>query len=282
MKKIIVLFICGLSYIPTLSQEGFRFELKIEPNKTYTTQMTTSSQGLIDIIAEDEFLEQLKANGVESPMKLEQEANITMVSKTGTKDANGAMPARMSYEKMNSKTTVNGNKVEVPNTLTDTEIVGIYDADNKFEIDSIIGDNVTEQMRFTLVQTMENIQNQIEFPENEMKIGESFANEIPMSIPVQGMSPMNILVKTTYLLKEVAQGIAHFDLEQEVTLDTEQHQMKMSASGSGKGKCEYSIETNYLVKYDSELPMTLSVEMNEMMDMRMQMDTKTAMSTTIE
>ncbi len=183
---------------------------------------------------------------------------------------------------MTSKTIINGNSTEHPNPVNGMQIIGKYNTEYVFEIDSIIGDNVTEQLRLTIAQTMENVQKQIDFPENELKIGDSFTNEMPMSIPMQGMNPMNIVINTTYLLTDVSDGIAYLDLDQTIMLDSEQEQMKMSATGSGKGTCAYSINHNYLVKYASELPMNLSIEMNEMMSMKMQMDTKTNISVTIE
>jgi len=265
-----------------LAQDWFKFEIRVEPNKTYTTEMQTSTNGLIDFIADEAILEQMKGNGLESPMKMEQESTITMVSKTEARDVNGNIPAMMGYEKMTSKTIVNGKPIETPNVLEGMKIIGTYNSNNKFEIDSIVGNDITDLLRNTLSSTIENVQKQIDFPKNEIKIGESFVNEIPMSIPMQGMNPMSILVKTNYLLQDMKNGIAYFDLEQVITLDSQQEEMKMNASGTGKGKCEFNIEGNYLSKYNSELPMTLSLEMNEMMSMKMQMDTKTSMTIQVD
>ena len=129
---------------------------------------------------------------------------------------------------------------------------------------------------------METVQKQIDFPEEKIYVGDTFTNEIPMSIPMQGMNPMEIVVNTVYTLKKVENNIAYFDLTQALTLDTEQEAMKMSATGSGTGNCEYSIKDKWLVKYESDLPMNLSLEMNAMMSMKMKMDTQTILTVSVE
>ena len=283
MKKLIFSIAIGLMCLSTFGQEGFKFELKIEPNTTYITQMETTTDGIMDFEVEDEaILEQMKASGVETPMKMQQESSITLVSKTGDKNEDGSISAHMRYEKMSSQTTVNGEAMKMPNPTAGMQIIGKYNNEKIFEIDSIIGENVTEQMRLILTQTMETVQKQIIFPEKPLKIGDTFDNEIPMSIPMQGMKPMNIIINSTYLLAEVSEEKAYFDVDQTITLDTEQAQMKMSASGSGKGICEYSTADNYLVSYTSELPIKMTMEMNAMIRIKMQMDTKTALTVTIE
>lgn len=283
MKKIVFAILIGLTYVSSFGQETFQFEIKVEPNTTYTMKMVTNTDGLVDFEVEDEaILEQMKASGVETPMKMQQESNITLVSKTGNAKGDGSIAAQLNYEKMSSKTIVNGEEMKMPNPTDGMQIIGKYNDGKIFEIDSIIGDNVTEQMRFTLTQTMETIQKQIEFPEKALKVGDTFDNEIPMSIPMQGMQPINIIINSTYLLTDVSNGKAFFDVDQAITLDTEQDQMKMSASGSGKGTCKYSIEDHYLVQYTSDLPINMTMEMNAMMTIKMQMNTKTSMAVTIE
>jgi len=282
MKTILFAFVASFTCLTAIAQEGFKFELKIEPNKTYTTQMESQTNGTIDFKADETLLEQMKANGVETPMKMEQESTMILVSKTGEKNENGDISANMSYETIASKTVVNGEPIDKPNPLDDMQIIGHYDAQNIFKIDSVIGSNVTDQLRSTITQTMENVQKQIDFPKEELKIGDTFDNEIPMSIPMQGLNSMDIIINSTYLLTDVSKGIAYFDVDQAITLDSEQEQMKLSASGSGKGVCEFSIDDNYLIKYTSELPITMNMEMNAMLSLKMEMDTKTSMSVKIE
>ena len=162
------------------------------------------------------------------------------------------------------------------------QIIGKYNSENKFKIDSITGEGVTDQIRTVMSSTLENIQQQIVFPEEEIKIGDTFENEIPMTIPMQGMNPMEIIVKTKYFLKEIESDIAFFDTEQSITLDTVQEQMNMTASGSGKGTCQFNIKDGYLIQYETDLPMDLSMTMNEMMSMKMKMKTKTVSKVTVK
>ncbi len=282
MKKLIISVVFSISYLSCLAQEGFKFEINIAPNTTYTTQMVTETNGIVEVVAEEELLKQMKAGGFESPMEIKQEMSMIMISTTEDKSETGAIPARMRYEKISSQSEINGQVIEQPNPIEGMQILGYYNDENVFEIDSIIGTDITEQLRTTIAKTMENIQKQIDFPKTEIHVGDTFNNEIPMSIPMQGMNPMEIVINTTYRLKEISKNIAYFDLKQSITLNSEQEQMKMSANGAGDGTCAYSIKDNYLIEYSSELPMNLSMDVSAMMRMKMKMDTKTTMSIRIE
>ena len=282
MKKVSLLFIFSFISLSALAQESYRFELKIEPNKTYRTQMETSSDGVIDFIVSDEIKEQMEANGMESPMKMQQETNMTMVSKTEGRNSDGNIPASMTYENIISKMSLNGNPMPQEQPLDGMQILGYYDNENKYNVDSIIGDAVTDQIKTVLIKTLESIQKQVSFPEENIEIGSSFENEIPMTIPMQGMNPMNIVIKSKFTLTEVKDNIAYFDTLQDITLDSTQEQMNMTATGTGEGTCEFDMNHSYLTKYKSELPMVLSMKANDLMSIKMKMDTKTATSVTIE
>ncbi len=282
MRKLVLVGVLILMSVSIWSQEGFQFEIKVKPNTTYTTQVESSTDGIIDIIADDTILEQMKASGMETPMTMQQQSNITMVSQTSTKNSDGNISATMTYEKVKSDIVVNGKAMNQPSPLDSMQIMGKFNSENKFEVDSIVGSSLNDQLRSTIAQTMETVQKQIDFPEEKIYVGDTFTNEIPMSIPMQGMNPMEIVVNTVYTLKKVDNNIAYFDLTQALTLDTEQEAMKMSATGSGTGSCEYSTKAKWLVKYESDLPMNLSLEMNAMMSMKMKMDTQTILTVSVE
>ncbi len=99
MKKVVLGVIANLVCWVCLAQDGFKFQVKVVPNTTYTTEMETFTDGTIDILAEEAVLEQMKASGVETPMKMQQEMRMTMVSQTENEDVEGTIPAKMHYEK---------------------------------------------------------------------------------------------------------------------------------------------------------------------------------------
>ena len=69
-------------------------------------------------------------------------------------------------------------------------------------------------MRNVLKTTLENVQQAIKFPEKPMKVGESFNSEIPMTIPMEGMNPISVKINMEYLLTEIKDGKAFFDIKQ--------------------------------------------------------------------
>ena len=85
-----------------------------------------------------------------------------------------------------------------------------------------------------------------------------------------------------YLLTEIKDGKAFFDIKQTVGLDMSQEQLNVIASGTGTGTSEFDIKENYLTKYKSELPMDMTIKVNEKMTMKMKMTTTSEQNVVIE
>ena len=162
------------------------------------------------------------------------------------------------------------------------KILGKYDIENKFKVDTIIGDKVSQQMRNVLKTTLESVQQSIKFPEKPIKVGETFNSEIPMKIPMEGMNPISVKINMEYLLTEIKDGKAFFDIKQTVGLDMSQEQLNVIASGTGTGTSEFDIKENYLTKYKSELPMDMTIKVNEKMTMKLKMTTTSEQNVVIE
>lgn len=268
--------------ITSCAQESITFKTKFKPNKKYKTQLKTTSYTEIQFEADKEIIDRIKSQGIELPMITESETNMSTDIITDKLDKNGEFPATMNYGKMISKTIINGQATTEEKPYSGMKILGKYDSENKFKVDTIIGENVSQQMRKVLITTLESVQQTIKFPERPMKVGDKFNSEIPMSIPMEGMNPISVKIDMEYFLTEIKDGKAFFDIKQTVGLDMSQEQLNVVASGTGTGTSEFDINESYLTKYTSELPMDMTIKVNEKMTMKMKMTTTSEQNVVIE
>ena len=108
---------------------------------------------------------------------------------------------------------------------------------------------------------MQSTFSQLNFPERQVKIGESFSIESPLSIPIAGVT-IEITMTTNYHLLRINNGIADFDVSQVYTLKTIIAKYTVNATGSGQGKLFYDVSNNYYLKYqtDNEMEMNLKLD----------------------
>jgi hypothetical protein len=281
IKKITFILLILIS-ITSCAQENVVFKTKFKPNKKYKTQLKTTSHTEIEFIADKEIIDRIKSQGIELPMITESETNMSTDIITQNLDKNGEFPATMEYGKIISKTTISGKTTTEEKPYSGMKILGKYDSENKFKVDTIIGDKVSQQMRNILNTTLESVQQTIKFPEKTMKVGDKFNSEIPMTIPMEGMNPISVKINMEYLLTEIKNRKAYFDIKQTLGLDMSQEQLNIIASGTGTGISEFDIEENYLTKYKSELPMNMTIKVNEKMTMKMKMTTTSEQNVVIE
>jgi hypothetical protein len=281
IKKITFILLILIS-ITSCAQENVVFKTKFKPNKKYKTQLKTTSRTEIEFIADKEIIDRIKSQGIELPMITESETNMSTDIITQNLDKNGEFPATMEYGKIISKTTISGKTTTEEKPYSGMKILGKYDSENKFKVDTIIGDKVSQQMRNILNTTLESVQQTIKFPEKTMKVGDKFNSEIPMRIPMEGMNPISVKINMEYLLTEIKNRKAYFDIKQTLGLDMSQEQLNIIASGTGTGISEFDIEENYLTKYKSELPMNMTIKVNEKMTMKMKMTTTSEQNVVIE
>ncbi len=273
VKKLNFILLVLIS-ISSFAQESVVFEAKFNPNKKYKNQLKTTSQIEVKLDANKILLDIMESQGAEFPIITKSETNMVSDIVTQDFDENGELPAVIQYEKMISTTTVNGKKTLDIKPESDIKILGKYDVENKFKVDTIVGEKVSKQVKYILKATLENVQQTINFPEKPMRIGESFTSEKPMSIPIKdGIDPISIIINTKYLLTEIIGDKAFFNVKQAIELDMDQGYLKVAANGTGTGKLEFDVKQNYLTKYNYELPMDMTIKLNEQMKMEMKSTT---------
>lgn len=282
MIKNFIVFALFLPISIATAQESIRFDIKVSSNKKYISEIVNSSLSEIHLIADKATMDKIKSSGIELPILMEQETDISLINITGDKLESGELPVELEYGKMITKTIVNGKSSIEEKPYSGMKIFGRYNTHNKFVVDTITGENVTQEMKEVLVSTLENIQEQIKFPEGPINVGDKFDSEMPLTIPVKGMDPIKINLIIEYELKEIIDNRAYLDLQQSVTLDLVQKQLNVEASGIGNGTSEYDIKENYLIKYQSELPMDITIKMNDSLSMKMHTTTKSYYNVTIE
>lgn len=273
------LFVLTVSF----GQEKFVFKNEFKENKTYITTSVNDMEGTIEIMGSEESMEYLRNAGMDGEMKMVQQTEAVMSMTTGSKNNDGDVPLEMVYEKMTSNGTMNGTALPVtPNPFSDLKIAGKYNAEGKMVVDSIYGGAANEQLENALMGTFEQLQSKIMFPEHELAVGDTFENEVPISIPMGNMKPMEILVKSEHTLASIDGNLAVFDVFSNIRLKSDDNTMQMSAEGEGPGKITFNIKDKYMVKYEAQVPMKLTMNLDMGMQMKMLMNTKSTVTTKIE
>ncbi len=276
-KVFLPILIIGLFAAELNAQEAIIFKVKFQPEKTYTTTLTTTSNSEITFSSEDPLPESLQ-----QPMKMDGKTKVVTETVTEGKEEDGSFPATIHYRDGQNNMTVNGQNMSQPFPFTGTTIKGRYNTENIFILDTIIGGKATDEMKQTLSSMLETIQKTIQFPDYALKAGDSFETETPMEIPIPGMNPIMIKIKMNYTLKEISGGKALMDFVQQITLDSSQEQFNIEASGEGTGSSVYDIEGQFLSSYQSELPMDLSFQVNDQLSANMKVTTQSETTVTLE
>ena len=94
-----------------------------------------------------------------------------------------------------------------------------------------------------LKSVIENATKGINYPENMMKIGDTFEQNLPMDFPFADFGKISFIINTNYLLKEIKNDIAFFDTKINFIMTSEIPNIELTSNGKGSGVVEYDINT---------------------------------------
>jgi hypothetical protein len=268
MKKITYLIVLCLLSAGASAQQAIKFKYGYMPKQTYTLNTKTNMDMEMTMGGDSATVAKLAAGGMKQPMLMKMEMASEVAIKTEATTPAKTIPFTMTYNNIVMKTVVNG--VETPtakNPLLDQVIKGAIDAESKLHIDTIMGTVVNEQMKAAMTKMINSMQAQIKFPEKPLAVGETFTNDIPMSIPAAGIN-MDFKLKTTYALTAIKDNLAYFDtmayFDMDLNTQTNGVTVNGKGTGGGPGKMVFNIKNNFPQSMIGDIDMNFNVDAKPM------------------
>ncbi|MGY3214606.1 hypothetical protein [Mucilaginibacter sp. HD30] len=262
MKKA---FIAGIALLVSQSlfaQQTLKFSVKYLPMQNYATTYKTDMDMNMNI-GDETVAQALKAAGQPSSMLMKMNMSTAIDLATKATNAKKEVPFTATYTDFAMSGSMNGQALPLGETsLKGFGFLGHYTNDTKkFVIDGINGDTTNVAAKTAAQAQLSQVFNQYSFPEATLKIGDTFEQSVPVSVPV-GAGSTEVMTKIKYTLKEIKTSEAIFDLDQtlDMTMDLPQGAGKMDIKGAGKGTMVYDISAMFPVK--SVIDMNFTFKMN--------------------
>lgn len=266
MKKALLLILLSISIFSCKTQKEVDFNASYSPNSQYDKTLKKITESSLKYIASDEILDRLKKRGIENP-KISKDSSL-LKYKTNTGTLKG------------DKFTIVMELLESVDPLmsSDTKFYG-KSVDGQMQIDSISSSAFTEQEKIALFPIIESMIDKVNYPNRKFKVGESFEQKDPLSVPLLTGEPIDVMIHSIYTLKKVKKGIGYFDLEQSYTLKSPMEDYEVEIEGIGKGQVKYDIKNQSVIKYYSEM---LTLSKADLEDFSIEMQTKVITDQTTE
>jgi hypothetical protein len=254
MKRLAIIVSLFITAVQVKAQQA-TFKQVYEPNTTYKFSNITKMHMNMAPPAS-------ATNAKE--MVMDVTVNTIATSATGARNKNNDVPFKISTKMGDMSFTMNGNAMPMGNMpKADIVMYGRYTAAGKMELDSISGQKLSDSVRASMAKMMANSQHNITFPDHPLKIGESFTQEAPFSMPIPGLTDANnkMNVKTTYKLLSVTGNIAVFDLLQTMDIDlSEAAKAKtLQIKATGTGKMNFDTKKQFLSSMTDNIDMTMDI-----------------------
>lgn len=217
----------------------------------------------------EKLMELLKNSGTENPTKIKTTFNVETLSKTGKTDKDGNFPITIEYVNADD----GKGKVIIP---SGTLLYGKASVTNMPALDSIVSKDMEESFKNSIFQTVQSTFKQLALPQKKLKIGESFSQESPLSIPVAGIN-FDMVINTTYTLKNITAKNAFFDVVQVYTMKIQDNRFDTKGTGKGSGTLTYDIPNHFI--NENVLSMDLELELKNN-DFNINLKSKTSFSQT--
>jgi hypothetical protein len=209
----------------------------------------------MDYDGDPQTLKQIKASGAKLPILMKVETNLNSDLKTRAFNLNHEVPFTMSIQQSQPKLTVNGLATPVPDGASNQIVYGKYSPAGKVSIDAIQGKILTDSAKTAVLGLIKTIQANVEFPKLPIKIGDSFAQESDMEVPIPGFNA-KMVMKITYKLLSITNGKATFNMDFITAIDKKSAAAGMDIAGTGNGKFMYDTGTNYAESMSETINMT--------------------------
>ncbi|NAY93430.1 hypothetical protein GTQ34_16080 [Muricauda sp. JGD-17] len=248
MKKTTLLILLTFFYVKVMCQEEINFKVGYLPNFNYILKQKQILENNVKYIASDEILQRLENNGIENPTKSKDTSLLKSISKTG-KQIGNEFPVEIELLESNNPTLVSGTKF-YGKTI-----------DGEIEIDSIYSSVMAVDEKEVLIQAMESMLNQIKYPNRKIKVGETFEQKNPISMPIADVT-IEMEINSKYTLRKIDKGVGYFDLNQDYIIKSATKDYEMVLDGTGDGQIYYDIEKQFFTKFYLEMEMNLKTELD--------------------
>ncbi|HEY6159885.1 MAG TPA: hypothetical protein VI112_01645 [Bacteroidia bacterium] len=241
MKRAIHLLLLFCPLVILGQKQGIQFKIQYLPEHVYSQT--------IDQTVHTE----IRSGGDKKPRINTRQTRTQAVIKTGK--LNGSeFPVTMEF----AHSTGNQEKQPIPDG---TILFGKISEGKAPVFDSIYSPDMDNEIKKLLLQNLQSIMVQIPFPDAELKPGEKFTQEIPFSLPMAGETIV-MLIRMTYKLKKVENGLAYFDIRDQVTLKKGSDKFKVSSSGKGQGSFVYDLSSHFPTEYDAGLKLKMKANIS--------------------
>jgi len=256
------------------AQKSLVFKNELQPDRTYKTMMTTVNKMVLDMGS---------LGGAQEPMTMTQDMRIGLTMTTGGDQGIKGFLLTMVYDTLDIKMSMNGSEMSQASLddLSQMKIVGLY-KEGDFTLDDAKSENVTPDIKESLSVTMKQVYEKVQFPSSALAVGDTFENNYPMDLPVPGGMPITMNVKNNFKLIDIKGTIGTFEVVQGLDFSGVSDGFDMVASGKGAGVLTFDTANNTMVSYKVQLPMEMTMSMEDGISVSMKMDSNTTVTQSVE
>src|SRR5574344_1095949 len=252
MKKLIeIAFMLALFSCNCHEQDSMTFKVECSPETIYTNTIEQKSYSETLYRGSDDFIQSLKDNGVDNPTITNTGYNIETILNTGKATDGKHFPLILEIV----KTTNSDGTKALPDGML---IYGHGSVEPLPKLDSVVSGGVSKDLKLSLLNAAQYVFKQLDVPERKLKIGESFSVKLPFSFPI-ATETVEMFITTSYTLLSIVDGIAHFNVSQECTMNNNSSEYAINVNGNGTGNLLYDVANNYPLKNETHTEIDMNV-----------------------
>ena len=255
MKKTIVyLLLLAFLSCSKPKPEGLILKVQYQPEKTYSISTIRGTETVITYSGEDIAMQKIKSKNIKNPtiskVKTKTDAElVTQKSSTGT-----SFPVTLTYKRIMSLY----GKNQIPEgTVVQGEVIG----DKLPTFSKVVSGTLDFDQKERLLQTVRSNFEQLEFPEQRLKIGDQFSADRTFTMPMEG-SVIEMVVTSTYKLLSIKDDLAQFELSQNYQMTPKMMDNSFTGSGNGKGQLSYDMENFLVTDYSIKTELVMNKKLN--------------------
>jgi hypothetical protein len=232
--------------------DGFVFRYGYDQNTTY--MIVTSMWHTVSMTIDGKtgaVKDRLKQ--MHFPVKVVSLQALTTAITTGTSDEDGNISFQGAVTEHNIANTMDGLPFpsSQANLLKGMVMSGAFnEKTGKSKITSMKGGNLSSEItEETMSKFLGEVQEQITFPTNPIRRGDSFTQRFVTQFAVPGASPVSMAVVLTFTLSRIEPPVSYFDVSGDVDYKIEETDTKMSVNGKCIGSMRFDIKKQFPIDY---------------------------------